>query len=291
MSSVILLIPFPEATLNSFLVKTALSVEDTLAKKAEYLEGLKLAIKAKYANEAFVINDDEAKINLLASVMLDSLQFAGGISVPTVINYVIALTHMANENKHEALKQVVLGADNYEWILWETLRRYAPVAGVPSWEKQGDSFKHVVPNLVMALRDSSVFDRPLEFRHRRQEIYNKMQSTGMPWAGPAVQKYLGDAPDTSAPHSHNCPAQDLSFRIMKAFLVEFVARGGSSGWAAVENDAITITDYNPSAVTLLRRGLTHQTGCAYFPSCPTGYSWVRTAWCGWTQRKWTCEVL
>jgi hypothetical protein len=291
MSNIILLIPFPEATLNSFLVKTALSVGDTLAKKTEYLERLKSAIKTKYINEEFVRNGDDAKMNLLASVMLDSLQFAGGISVPSVISYVIALTHMAKENRPDALKEITLSSDNYEWILWETLRRYAPVAGMPSWEKEGDGFKHVIPNLATALRDSSVFDNPLEFRHRSQATYDRMRSTGMPWAGPAVQNYATGAPDTSAPHSHNCPAQDLSLRVMNAFLGAFVARGGSSGWVAVESGSITVNDYSPSVVTLLRRGHTRQTGCAYFPSCPDGYSWVRTAWCGWTHRDWTCEVL
>jgi len=291
MSSIILLIPFPEVTLSSFLVQAALSVDDTLAKKAEYLESLKAAIKAKYINEEFVRNSDDAKMDLLASVMLDSLQFAGGISVPTVINYVIALTHMVNENRHDSLKQITLNADNYEWILWETLRRYAPVAGVPSWEEQVDGFKHVIPNLVTALRDSSIFESPLDFKHRDQATYDRMHSTGMPWAGPAVQNYAAGAPDTSAPHSHNCPAQDLSLRIMRAFLQAFVAKGGSSGWAAVESGSITITDYSASAVSLLRRGLVLQTGCVYFPSCPDGYSRVSSAWCGWTQRNWTCEVL
>jgi hypothetical protein len=268
-----------------------LSVGDSLAKKAEYLESLKSAVKTKYGDEEFVRNGDDAKMNLLASVMLDSLQFAGGISVPTVINYVIALTHMANENRHDALKQIMLSVDNYEWILWEALRRYAPVAGVPSWEKQGDGFKHMIPNLATALRDSSIFDNPLDFKHRSQATYDRLHSTGMPWAGPAVQNYAMGAPDTAAPHSHNCPAQDLSLRIMKAFLGAFVAKGGSAGWIAVESDSITITDYSPSAVSLLRRGLIRQTGCAYFPSCPDGFSWVSTARCGWTQRDWTCEVL
>jgi len=290
MSSIILLIPFPESTLNSFLVRNAFSVEDTLAKKAEYLENLKMAIKTKYADDEFVRKGDDAKTNLLASVMLDSLQFAGGISVPTALNYVIALTHMASQNRHTALKQITLNTDNYEWILWETLRRYAPVAGVPSWEKQGERFEHVIPNLAVALRDSSIFDNPLDFKRREQATYDRVRNTAMPWAGPAVQNYISGVPDTSAPHSHNCPAQDLSLRIMKAFLEAFIAKGGSLGWAAVESESITVNDYGPSAVSLQRRGLTKQTGCQYFPSCPEGYSWVSTAWCGWARRDYTCTV-
>merc|ERR1712066_282943 len=255
------------------------------------MEAIKDAVRTKYANEDFVSNKDDAKITLLASAILDSLQFAGGISVPTVLKYVLALTHMAPDRRHESLQDVRLDNSNYEWILWETLRRYAPVAGVPSWEKEVGGFKHVIPNLAMGLRDSSIFDNPLEVQHRSQATYDRVRRSGMPWAGPAVQNYATEAADTSAPHSHNCPAQDLSLRIMQAFLGALVAKGGSSGWVAFESDAITINDYSPSAFSLLRRGHTRQSGCAYFPSCPDGYSWVSTAWCGWTQRDWTCTVL
>merc|ERR1711924_73854 len=143
--------------------------------------------------------------------MLDSLQFAGGVSVPTVIQYVFALTHMASDKRPVALKDVRLSTSNYEWILWETFRRYNPVAGVPSWEKQEDgSFKHVVPKLTAAFQDASVFDNPLEFKNRGVAVYeSRLKNTGMPWAGPAVHKLSTGAPDTAAPHSHNCPAQDL----------------------------------------------------------------------------------
>jgi len=293
MANVVLLIPFPEAILKSSVMEKALSVQDTLAKKAEYLETLTSAIKTKYAGEDFVINGDDAKISLLASVMLDSLQFAGGISVPTVINSVLAMTHMADGIRHDSLKQLTLDQDNYVWILWETLRRYAPVAGVPSWEKMEDgSFKHVIPNLEVALKDSTLFDSPLEFKDRGSAVYqSKLRNTGMPWAGPAVQLNTDGNADTSAPHSHNCPAQDLSFRMMKAFIEAFIANGGSLGWSAMASASITITNFGPSAITLLKRGLTHKTGCAYFPTCQDGYSRVSTEFCWWARRDWTCKVL
>lgn len=290
MGQIIRLIPFPAGTLKNTLVETVLSAQETLAKKVVYLETFKSAIRTKYAGEDFVISNDALKIDLLASVMLDSLQFAGGISVPTVITTVLGLTHMAMGNRHESLKGLRISNSNYEWILWETLRRYAPVAGVPSWEKQNDgSFKHVVPNIVTALRDSSIFDMPLEFKDRGADVYeSKLKSTGMPWAGPATQKFSDGTADTAAPHSHNCPAQDLSFRMMKAFFTAFMARGD---WTAVKDESITVTDYGVSSFTLVRRGATHSTGCSFWPACEDGYSWVSTRWCDWWGRRdWTCQV-
>merc|ERR1711879_817920 len=96
-------------------------------------------------------------------------------------------------------------------------------------------------------KDSSIFDAPLEFKNRGADVYRDMlQDTGMPWAGPAVQRVSDGSADTALPHSHNCPAQDLSFRMMKAFIKSFIARGGSKGWAAGESDSISVTSYGPS---------------------------------------------
>jgi len=215
-----------------------------------------------------------------------------GVSVPTVLKYVLALTHMAPASRHDSLKNLNLNSNNFEWILWETLRRYAPVAGVPSWEKQEDGgFKHVVPMLTAAFQDTSVFDSPLEFKNRGMDVYaDKLHSTGMPWAGPAVHKFSDGTADTAAPHSHNCPAQDLSFRIMKAFLEAFIESGGSLGWAAVDDD-ITVNSYSASSFTLLKKGLTQESGCAFVPSCQSGYSKVSSRWCSWGRRSFTCRVL
>lgn len=292
MSSIILLIPFSEESLKNFIVEKALSAQATLAKKAAYLETLKDAVRRKYAHEDFVSRNDEAKIGLLASIILDSLQFAGGISVPSVLNYVLGLTHMASDRRPESLKDLRLSSGNYQWILWETLRRYAPVAGVPSWEKRDDgSFKHVVPKLTAALQDTSVFPNPLEFKNRGADVYeNKLRNTGLPWAGPAVSRSANGVPDTAASHSHNCPAQDLSFRIMKAFLLAFIDAGGASGWSAVD-ESISVNAYAASSFTLLKRGHTQVTDCAYFPACDAGYSWVSTSYCSWGRRVWTCQVL
>lgn len=262
-----------------------------MAKKVHYLEIIKAAIRKRYADHDFVKNSDDEKVELLASVMLDSMVFAGGASIPAVLQSVLALTHTASSRRHNSLKDRRLDGSNHIWILWETLRRYAPVAGVPSWQKQADgSYKHVVPNILAALQDASVFESPLDFKDRGTAVYEGMlKDTGIPWAGPAVQRFSDGTADTAAPHSHNCPAQDLSFRMMRAFLEEFIVAGGSLGWSAVD-DSITITAYGASSFTLLKRGHQYQTGCHWFPSCKAGYSRASWDWCSWGRSRYTCKV-
>lgn len=278
--------------MQNWLVDMVLSAQNTLAKKTHYLETIKSAVRAKFATEDFVKSNDVAKIELLASVMLDSMVFAGGASIPTVLQCVLALTHTGSSRRPNSLKGLSLDSDNYMWILWETLRRYAPVAGVPSWQKQDDeTFKHVVPNLLAALQDASIFESPLEFKDRGAGVYkNKLKDTGMPWAGPAVQRFSDGTANTAAPHSHNCPAQDLSFRMMKAFLELFIESGGSLGWSAMD-DSITVTAYGASSFKLLKRGHTYETDCYWLPSCKAGYSQATYEWCSWGRSRYTCKVV
>lgn len=297
MSKIITLIPFPAEVLQNWAVEGALDAQNTLRRKEAYLEQFKAAVASKYAGEDFVVNGDNEKIELLASAFLDSVQFAGGVSVPTVIQYVLALTHMADASRPSDLQGLTLSSENYLWILMETLRKFAPVAGVPFWEMQDDgSFKHVVPNVAQALMDSSVFENPLTFKNRGMEKYQStIIEAGMPWAGPAIHSLANGSFDTAAPHSHNCPGQQLSLKIMKAVIEAFIERGavqlgGSSGWSAVDSSAISVTGYSASAFTLLKRGHSHTTGCAIFPSCNAGYAWVSTQYCSWGRRDWTCKV-
>lgn len=297
MAKIIVLIPFQEQALNHWIIERALGARNTLKAKAAYLEKFKKAIRRKYAAEDFVVEGDEHKIELLASTFLDSIQFAGGVAIPAVLQSVLAVTHMADSNKPDDLKGLTLNKNNYVWILLETLRKYAPVAGVQFWEEHSDgSFRHIIPNVAQALMDSSIFKDPLSFKHRDMALYQStIIDAGMPWAGLAVQKMADGSSDSAAPHSHNCPVQQLSFKIMKVFLEALMERGateldGSTGWSAIESSAISLTLYSPSDFTLLKRGLSHTTGCEVFPACKAGYSWVSTKDCSWAERDWTCKV-
>ena len=296
MSKMIILIPLSDSMLNDSILESVLSIKDTKDKKAGYLTACKNAIYQKYASEDFVKNNDVEKIELLASVYLDSLQFAGGLSVPTVLSYMLALTQMSDSNKHASLKGQRLSLNNFEWIMWETLRKYAPVAGVPSWiPSNGNDWQHVIPNVAAALTDADVFENPMQFKNRGIAKYHQtmmkngdVPNAGIGWAGPAIHKNSNGEFDTAAPHSHNCPAQDLSFRLMKAFVKEFVNAGP---WSAVDADDISVTAYSASGFKLLKTGMSYNTSYSYKPSCKEGYSWVSTRWKWWGQRSWTCKVL
>lgn len=292
MNSMLLLIPLPEEVMSHWLVEPVVNPSDTLATKQRYLAEYEGAIRRKYPVGEHAWAADATKVTLVASVFMDTLLFAGGLSVPTVMGYVLALTHMAESNKHASLQGVELGLDNYQWILWETLRKYAPVAGVPYWEHRtgGDGMDHVIPNVAQALMDASVFPEPLEFKNRGLPLYHaKMANTsgtnaGMGWAGPAI----APSKDTAHPHSHNCPAQDLSFRILTSFFKAFITAGP---WSAVDSEGITVSAYRASGFSVLKRGLQYTTGCQYFPSCRSGYQRVSTKWCWWGRRDWKCRVV
>lgn len=292
MKKMLVLIPLPDGVLANPLVAAAIDPAGALDIKRRHLAEYEAAIRVKYAGADWCCGDP-GKVTLLASVMMDTLLFAGGLSVPTVLGYTLALTHMPDADRHPSLRGLQLDSGNWEWILWETLRKYAPVAGVPYWEQNSDAgVDHVIPNVAQALMDGSVFPRPLEFLDRGLEFYHATmantsgRNAGMGWAGPAI------APDkdTANPHSHNCPAQDLSWRILAAFTESFIDAGGGRGWAAVDAGKITVSAYAASGFALLRKGLRASTGCQFAPGCPAGYSWVKTRWCWWGRRDWSCEV-
>ena len=79
MGSMLRLIPLPQNVRDHWIVEEALGPSKTLAKKAEYIKKFKEAVRAKYADRSWV--GDESKVNLVASNFLDSLPFAGGLSV------------------------------------------------------------------------------------------------------------------------------------------------------------------------------------------------------------------
>ena len=289
MSSMITLIPLTENVLYDPLTARVLGQDPaaTIEKKLQYLEDYKAAVRVKYAGEDWV-GDDE-RVNLVASVFMDSLQFAGGLSVPSVLSLAMGLTHMAEANKPDSLKSDV--AADEDWVLWETLRKYAPVAGVPFWERAVDGgLTHVIPNVAQALMDSSVFPEPLVFKNRGLGFYHTTMgrtsapNAGMGWAGSAI----ASDKDTANPNSHNCPAQDLSFKLMKSFLKAFERAGP---WSAVDSDEITVNQNGISGFTLLKKGLRHSTGCQWRPKCNDGYVYSSTNWsCWWGKRDWTCVV-
>lgn len=239
MDKAILIIPFPEEAADTWLVKTVLGIPSIQATRAAYLERYKKAIQAKFPGRTF----SPGQLALVASAFMDSLLFAGGLSVPTVLQYVLALTHTAAKSKWPALRDLTLSDATVEGVLWETLRMYPPVAGFPYWEKVGGKWVHQIPNVAVALGDESVFSDPGSFKIRSLAEY---RDNSIGWLDHATYPN-GDSPESiRAPHSHRCPGKDLSFQIMLAFLKEFAAAGP---WERQE-DTIDVNAYRTTPFTL-----------------------------------------
>lgn len=130
--------------------------------------------------------------------------------------------------------------------MWETLRRYAPVAGFPRWitNDDGDTWEHQIPNCSMALLDPTVFPEPLEFILGRPGLNAQDWSRSINWADPAIVNN-----DTCHPDSHCCPGKELSQEIIIAFMQEFVAAGP---WET--DDTISINSLKASPFILRKTG-------------------------------------
>jgi len=131
-------------------------------------------------------------------------------------------------------------------FIWETLRRYPPVVAVPRWVTDDGhrTWKHEILSLYQALHDPGVFPDPLEYRLGRPGLNHEDSTLSLGFADVATVN--GDVSD---PNSHSCPAKQLSFRLLSAFLREFQAAGP---WEA-DNRAISLNSYGSSG-WVLRKG-------------------------------------
>ncbi|CAK0831531.1 unnamed protein product [Prorocentrum cordatum] len=241
MGKVILPVALPEGQVNTCPVRQALGISETQGRRSAYLRRYRAAIRTKFLDRDFTYEE----VDLVASAFLDALQFAGGIAVPTMIQYVIALTHMREEDKWEQLKGLRLDEENIPSVVWEALRVYPPVGTFPYWEKDEDgNWKHIMLNIAGALEDEAAWEDPLTYKFRPMKEY--------------MDKFLGFAdfathPPTAAggagPHEHKCPAKNLAIAIIETFLKEFEAVGP---WHAAD-PRITVNSYMTSSYAVLRQ--------------------------------------
>jgi hypothetical protein len=281
MGKVLLPTPFPEEVARSCPFKSVLSIPETLSRRSDFLAKYREAIKVKIPNRNFTY----AELDLVASAFLDSLQFAGGIAVPTIIQYVLALTHMNEERKWPVLKNLQLTSVNIPNVVWETLRLYPPVGAFPYWEKDGNGdWKHIVLSVAEALRDADVWPEPSTFKFRDMSEYSAKFTGFADFAThpPTADGGLG-------PHEHICPGKLLAVAIIETFVEEFANTGI---WYATD-PAITVSAVTTSSYTLTRSDHTcwevphgcHDTwnyngrivhGCTTLDSYLTGNGWCAT---------------
>ncbi len=183
-----------------------LGVDETLKKKAKYIEDYKVAL-VKQVNDGVITTldaTDDVAVTKAAWGFLDALIFAGGLSVPGVI--------------HGGLAAYYSGLTGMDWdpsdttdlalLVMETIRMSPPVLGVPYIEV-ATGFRHA-PLAGMGGFDKSVYgDDVEEFRIRN--TLDEYHALSIDWADTAV-------PAAGAPWSNRiCPAKSMSYNMIQAF--------------------------------------------------------------------------
>lgn len=159
------------------------------------------------------------KLDLLASVFLDTFTQAGGRSVPLAID--LTLGYILSRNRPASVNGVDFRQpSNIRALTVECMRFHPPVTVMPMWvpadNSDSDDFgwKHELICLDRAMADESVIAQPDEFRLDRDP------NLSMAWGEFA---YVGGQKDH--PHSHGCPGKELSINMVIAFVLEYQKAG------------------------------------------------------------------
>ena len=255
-SSILTLIVLPNSAIDNFAVRKILKVKEACATRKRWLEKYMAAIKG---DSRGIIPDamktDEKTVLLLAHSLLDSLLFAGGLSVPSIINVGMAVLY-SDSSPLEA-KSRDLTRETVTPFVFEIARRYPAVVGFPYWvpHKDGDKElskkhqetkdKHYVLNLAMSLRDPRKWGADADdFKLRDIKQYHKLMGTA--WAqqanGPGNRKTTANKL-TSA--SRGCPGQDLSMAMATSWFT--VVAKDQAKWRVAQKpkQGIKLTETTP----------------------------------------------
>lgn len=239
--AVLLVMAWPDQFVrNNFFIKHIF--DKVLKSKAKYMEKIKKAVKKKWAKEYWI--NDKDSLTLASSALLDAILIGGGIPTPAAVKTILALT-LTNVDRWPALKNVDLTDDNVLLdVIWETLRRYAPIGAAPFWvhNSQTGSWDHVITSMYKAYMDPTKFPNPHDFKLGRPGLNHADHKLSIGWADFALHKGMNNAPNSRA-----CPGKKLSFQVMKA-MVQEIAKGS---WVVVDPN-IKMNLYTPSPFALVR---------------------------------------
>ena len=144
---------------------------------------------------------------MIASATLDSLVFAGGVSVPTVLKNAFGVLY-GQYGATQLGPNFQLRESQILPFVLEVVRRFPPVAGFPSWDRKTNT--HTAINLLMSSADRSEEawgSTAQEFVLRPMKQYNEKH---IAWADFALVNG-----DNAHPFSHACPAKDLSIMMVR----------------------------------------------------------------------------
>eukprot|EP00931_Biecheleriopsis_adriatica_P103538 TRINITY_DN78361_c0_g1_i1.p1 TRINITY_DN78361_c0_g1~~TRINITY_DN78361_c0_g1_i1.p1 ORF type:complete len:882 (-),score=163.94 TRINITY_DN78361_c0_g1_i1:151-2514(-) len=154
------------------------------------------------------------KLTAFASAVADALLFAGGQSVPSVLQFALVVPYSKWGEENLPGDFCLTTEQMLPSYIWEIVRRFPQVSGFVVAERSfgNNPEQHHFLNLQMGQLDSQAFADPLTFKLRSLAEYHQ-KSVG--FAEPAV------APLLSSPNARACPARDLAMAMVLAFMREF----------------------------------------------------------------------
>ena len=209
---ILVIIAPTENLINNYLVRKALNVDKILEQKAAWMAKYKIAIQNMYPVEMALMTPEQ--ITMVTSNLMDSLLFAGGQSVPTVLSYCTTLLY--SDWLRKKLPDFTLNIHNVYQYIMEVIRFFPPVSGFVYKERSmgGRPAKKIYLNIHMAQCDKNAWgDDAYEFKLRPMKDYNELM---LAWANSSV----GD--EERKYNSRVCPAKDLSMVMISEILKEFI---------------------------------------------------------------------
>ena len=231
-------------------VKSALDVTNILKQKATWIEKYKVALFNLLPDDLNKLTPEQ--ITMVTSNIMDSLLFAGGQSVPTVISYCITLLY--SKWLEDSLPEFTLSTKNLYQYIMEVIRFFPPVSGFVYKKRSMGSVPstNIYLNIHMAQCDKKVWgDDAYKFVLRPLSTYRDLM---MAWANPSV------GINEHKNNSRVCPAMDLSIVMVVELMKEFIrttAPGYSGINGGVEFDKTKwLSDIKPENVKINNYSIT-----------------------------------
>ena len=216
-SSAPLMLTMPE--IFNFVLSRLTSVQDFISTRQQLVQEY-ADIMARDTRGLFS-NISASFRPTMASALLDSLTFAGGLSIPHALTSVFALMYSDQSPAGEAKDVSKLSDEEVERFVFEAVRLFPPVIEFPWMDARDERRKLMIQ--MKALRDPGVWGLGAEgadaFSLKPLEKYQNY--SGITWVEPANGPQKEGHRWISTPTSRGCPGQDLSLAMIVGFVQDY----------------------------------------------------------------------
>ena len=235
-------IALPKLIARSKFFKWIFGLDIAIEKKQIYLEIYKEALKRMFPQDLKDVSKD--RLMLLASNFMDSLLFAGGQSVPTVLSYSIVLLKSSWLEENAPGFKLTDDLKDLPAYIMEVIRYFPPVSGFVYVDRSAK--KSIYLSLHTAQCDKEAWGPDThKFRIRDMKDYD---TNSLAWADTCLT--------TDKNYKNNsrvCPAKNLSFMIFYEFLKGYMKNGVDSWKSDKTPSDIKVTSYSISSINLTKK--------------------------------------